>query len=81
MNLGNLIESAIKQIELDKEKEAIADADAATEEELLENELFNENAAAFLNDEDFEKFREVEEESAEADDEFLQSLLDDGEVY
>ena len=81
MNLGNLIENAIKQIELDKEKEAIEDAEAATEDEILENQLFADDAAEFLKDEDFEKFKEVEEESAEADDEFLQSLLDDGEVY
>ena len=81
MNLGNLIENAIKQIELDKEKEAIEDSEAATEDEILENQLFEEDAAEFLRDEDFEKFKEVELESEEADDEFLQSLLDDGEVY
>ena len=81
MNLGNLIENAIKQIELDKEKEAIEDSEAATEDEILENQLFEEDAAEFLRDEDFEKFKEVELENEEADDEFLQSLLDDGEVY
>mgnify|MGYP003306242571 FL=1 len=42
MNLGNLIENAIKQIEIDKEKEAQGDAEAADDEDLLDNLLFSD---------------------------------------
>jgi hypothetical protein len=55
MNLGNLIESAVKQIQIDKEKEALQDADAANDDEVFEAELFDEeNEKAYLKDEDFQ---------------------------
>jgi hypothetical protein len=50
MNLGNLIESAIKQIEEDKIKEAETDAEAASDEDLLEMELFADDAKKVLTD-------------------------------
>jgi hypothetical protein len=53
MNLGNLIENAIKQIQADKEKEAERDAEAAGDDDSFENELFDEDKKAFLKDEDF----------------------------
>jgi hypothetical protein len=43
MNLGNLIEGAVKQIQLDKEKEEIRDADAAGDDDAFEAELFDED--------------------------------------
>jgi len=42
-NLGNLIEKALKQIEEDKEKEALSDADAADDDEAFEAALFDEH--------------------------------------
>ena len=79
MNLGNLIENAVKQIEIDKQKEAENEAEAANDEELLEMELFGDDAESVLEDEDFAILRELEEEAGEADDDFLKSLLEDDE--
>ena len=79
MNLGNLIENAVKQIQIDKEKEAIKDADAANDEEIFEAELFDEDKKAFLNDEDFEQLQEFIEENEIDDEEYLQSLLNNDE--
>ena len=53
MNLGNLIENAVKQIQIDKEKEALRDADAAGDDDAFEAELFDEDNS-FLQDEDFQ---------------------------
>lgn len=66
MNLGNLIENAVKQIERDKEREADAEAEAASDDELLEKELF-EDKDSFMKDEDFQALWDLEEELA-ADD-------------
>ena len=43
MNLGNLIENAVKQIQLDKEKEESREADAAGDDDAFEAELFDED--------------------------------------
>ena len=77
MNLGNLIENAVKQIEIDKQKEAENEAEAANDEELLEMELFGDDAESVLEDEDFAILRELEEEAGEADADFIKSLLED----
>ena len=77
MNLGNLIESAIKQIELDKEKEAIEDGEDADD---LDDLLFDEDSKKLLADEDFVDFKEFEEELGENDEEYLLNLLEDGEL-
>lgn len=74
MNLGNLIEQAVKQIQIDKEKEAMLDADAADDDEALEAELFDEDQS-FLNDEDFLQLKQMVEDDTETDEEFLESLL------
>ena len=79
MNLGNLIENAVKQIEIDKQKEAENEAEAANDEELLEMELFCDDAESVLEDEDFAILRELEEEAGDADDDFIKSLLEDDE--
>ena len=79
MNLGNLIEQAVKQIQEDKEKEALRDADAAGDDDAFETELFDENNA-FLNDEDFVQLKEYIEEDTQDDEEFLESLIDDEDM-
>lgn len=71
MNLGNLIENAVKQIEADKEREADAAAEAASDDEVLEKELFESNES-LLQDEDFQALWDMEEELAEADREALE---------
>lgn len=78
MNLGNLIESAVKQIQVDKEKEAMRDADAAGDDDAFEAELFDEDGKAFMNDEDFSQLKEFIEDEAMDDEEYLASLLDEG---
>ncbi len=78
MNLGNLIENAVKQIELDKEKEAQGDAEAADDEDLLDNLLFSDEAESVIRDEDFQKFYDQEEELADLDDQLLASLAEEG---
>ena len=77
MNLGNLIENAIKQIEIDKEKEAERSAEAADDDEALENELFsNIDNPDYLKDEDFEEFSELNDDLKEQDDNTIKKLLD-----
>ena len=76
MNLGNLIENAIKQIEEDKIKEAQTDAEAASDDELMEMELFADDAKKILTDEDFEAFREFEDD-IEDEEELIARLLEE----
>lgn len=77
-NLGNLIEKAVKDIQIQKEREAELDADAATDDEALEAELFDNDQDAYLEDEDFAELRHLEDEEAEMDDEHLISLVRSG---
>lgn len=77
MNLGNLIENAVKQIELDKIKEAERDADAADDEEALEAELFeNLERENYVSYEDYEEFAELEDEMTANDNSILQKLIE-----
>jgi hypothetical protein len=75
MNLGNLIESAIKQIEEEKQREADGASEAADEEELMEAALFDDGATKVLTDGDFEDFREFEEDIEEYDTSYIEKLL------
>lgn len=75
MNLGNLIESAIKQIQIDKEKEADMTAEAASDEDAFDASLFGEGEESILADEDFAALRDMEEQAEIDDDEFLRGLL------
>jgi hypothetical protein len=79
MNLGNLIENALKQIEADKIKEAEQASEAADEDELMENALFSDEATSVLSDEAFTDFNETEEEWEEADTILLNDLLEKSE--
>ena len=72
MNLGNLIENAVKQIEIDKQKAAQMDeSDNAGDEENFEEQLFSENGEAILSDNDFTEFNEYEDDLAEQDEHLL----------
>lgn len=76
MNLGNLIENAVKQIAIEKEKESDNAADAASDEEALENELFSENSDKLLTDEDFEALYHLEDSSLDNDEDYYLSLIE-----
>lgn len=78
MNLGNLIEGAVRQIEADKEKESQAEAEAANEDELLEEALFAEQDGPDLQDQDFAELYEQEDAFAAQDDELLSLLAAEG---
>ena len=80
MNLGNLIESAIKQIEEEKQREADGASEAADEEELMEAALFDDGATKVLTDGDFEEFRDFEEDVEEYDTEYIEKLLNGEDV-
>ena len=80
-NIGNLIENAVKQIEEDKMREEQTEADAASDEDLLEEALFS-NDIKYLSDGEFEEFNEFEEELSDKDNKLLEDLTDfmkDGE--
>lgn len=74
MNLGNLIENAVKQIQADKEKEAMQDAEAANDDDVFEAELFADNKKAFMNDEDFKELQDFIEEEEMSDEEYFRTL-------
>lgn len=81
MNLGTLIEQAIKELQADKEKEAQINAEfAGDEDEYLENELFSENDKAILQDGDFEELNQMVEDEAEDDESYLLSLLEEEDL-
>jgi hypothetical protein len=79
MNLGNLIESAIKQIQIDKEKEADMAAEAAGDEDAFDASLFGDGEESIPTDEDFSILRDLEEQAGEDDDEFLEKIIN-GEI-
>jgi hypothetical protein len=62
MNLADLLDKALKDIEEDKQREEDKEADEDGFEEELFSEQFNE-----ITDEDIVKFREFEDELAQAD--------------
>ena len=77
MNLGVLIENAVKQIEKDKENEARQDADQASDEDLLENTLFeDEEKRMFQTFDDYNELKMSEEEQAAHDEEVLRNLME-----
>lgn len=76
MNLGTIIEQAIKELQNDKEKEAQKDADfAGDEDDYLEHELFDGDGKAVIEDNEFEELNNMMEEDAEEDETYLLSLL------
>ena len=69
MNLGNLIENAVKQMAIEEAKE---------EDEDIDDDLTIEEIES-LKDEDFEEFDDFLDEETDADDELLRQLSDGGE--
>ena len=67
MNLGNLIENAVKQMAIEESKE---------EDEDVEEELSFEEIEA-LKDEDFEEYGDFIEEQEEDDEEMLRQIQED----
>lgn len=79
MGLGNLIENALKQIEEDKIKEKEGTAEAASDEELLEMELFSDDSAKkMINDSDFVEFTEFEDKLEQENDKLFKELEEGG---
>ena len=76
MNLGNMIESSMKEIMADKEREAQVDADNGDEDDAFEAQLFSDKSDHVLTDEDFIAFRAMEDEQELDDVEYLESLLE-----
>ncbi len=76
MNLGNMIESSMKEIMADKEREAQVDADNGDEDDAFEAQLFSDQSDHVLTDEDFIAFRTMEDEQELDDVEYLESLLE-----
>lgn len=76
MHLGALIEKAVKSIEEDRLKDLEEEIDGETEDEAFERELFNPTSSNYTTDQDFIDFKEFEENSAEIDEDYLQTLLD-----
>lgn len=72
MNLGNLIESAIKQINVEKEK--VEDEDIDDEEALFEDNLFAEGAEG-IDVEDIEEWNELEAAMGLEDEKYMDDLL------
>lgn len=76
MHLGGLIERAVKQIEEDRDREALLDDDDLEDtEDTLENDLFDQ-PEKFLEDQDFLDFQDFEEEEITAD---LEALLEEAD--
>ncbi len=74
-NIGNLIENAVKQIEMDKQREAEMDADAASDEDILEDALFSDDLN-YITDGEFEEFTDFEDVLAQDDENFIKNLED-----
>ena len=53
------------------------DAEAADDEDLLDNLLFSDQAESVINDEDISRFYDQEEDLAAQDDEFLATLAEE----
>ncbi len=77
-NIGNLIENAVKQIEEDKRREADTEADAASDDDILEDALFGDDLN-YIADGEFEEFTDFEDELAEKDLEYMLNLQEKGE--
>ena len=75
MNLGNLIESAVKQIAIEKEK--VEDEDIDDNEDLFEDKLFAEDSDNFIKAEDMEEWNELEDEMETEDALYIADLLGD----
>ena len=75
MGLGNLIENAVKLLK--EEQDSIAAAgENGTDDEAADDDLFNyDKDVVDLTDEDYQDFRDQEDEDAAFDEEFLKNFL------
>lgn len=73
-SISSMIESAVKQLQVEQERIAEAAAMSAEDEEA---NLFNYEANNILQDEDISRFKDFEFEQEEADDEFFKKLLEE----
>lgn len=78
MHLGPLIERALKQIEIDKENDTL-EVDDEDEDEAFERSLFEETNNE-LEDEDFEEFRDFQEEIGNEDRQYYHLLTNGGAI-
>lgn len=74
MNLGNMIDAAVKNIEKDRINESSLDVDDGEDDDVVFDEYQGETP---VNDEDYEEFAEMQDENKKANDEFFQSLQED----
>ena len=77
MNLGNMIESSMKEIMMDKEREMNSSADDLEEDDSFEQQLFSDQAEQLITDEDFVALRDLEEELEIHDSEYLSSFVEE----
>lgn len=76
MNLGNLINNALKQIQIDQEREASQSADAATDSDFASESLTEDEInRMFETQKDYEDFAAQEEEDAEQDNMVIEKLV------
>ena len=78
MNLGSLIERAVKQIEDDRIRDAELDDEdnAEDDDEAFERSLFEDNSSP-LTDQDFADFSDFEDEEEQHANDFFDSLLEE----
>jgi hypothetical protein len=76
MNLGSLIERAVKQIEKDREKEIDDVENADEDDDAFERSLFEEDNS-ILKDSDFSDFHDFEQEELERMEELFDSFDDE----
>lgn len=74
MNLGNMIENAMKQIVEDKTREAQLTTDDGTDEEALEASLFAEKHEEVMGADDRYALTDFEDEESLLDEEFFETL-------
>ena len=83
MGLGNLIENAVKLLKEEKDNIAAAGADGM--DEGAEDDLFDQPDTRFgmeiidLTDEDYQDFRDAEDDNAAFDEEFLRTFIEEEE--
>ena len=74
-NIGELIDNAVKQIEIEKARADAAGDEDISDEEALEQSLFSEDKN-YLNDNSFSEFTNFEEELEELDRETMSAELE-----
>lgn len=84
-HLGALIEKAVHDINVDKQKaeeeEDVPEDEVWENDEEFEEKIFSKDSMEFITEEDYNEFSDFEDEQAAADDSYLKNLLDTGEVF